>query len=184
MRKKKFSDRHCQSFLDYFDRPQNIIFMLTFSSMKLDRYELKAGQNLTTFEFLSEGIKGQIVKVIQFQPMNLPDLYNLAFGDKSTETGQINDTIVTDNGDAEKVLATVVAAVYAFADHHSGAWIYATGSTNIRTRLYRMGINKYFDIVQEDFDIMGEHHNEWSGMKKVRIIRHLLYKENFIKFEL
>jgi hypothetical protein len=32
--------------------------------MILDRYELKAGNNLTTFEFLSEGTKGQIQKVI------------------------------------------------------------------------------------------------------------------------
>jgi hypothetical protein len=50
--------------------------------MILDRYELKAGRNLTTFEFLSEGKKGKIVKVIQFQQMNLENLYNLAFGDK------------------------------------------------------------------------------------------------------
>ncbi len=29
-----------------------------------------------------------------------------------------------------------------------------------------MGINKYFDIVQEDFDIMGEDQNEWEWYKK------------------
>ena len=51
--------------------------------MKLDRYELKAGTKLSTFEFLSEGPKGKIIKVIQFQQMNLPNLYNLAFGDKT-----------------------------------------------------------------------------------------------------
>lgn len=134
--------------------------------MKLDRYELTASRSLTTFEFLSEGRKGKIVKVVQFQRMNLPDLYNLAFGDKNLETGEIDDTTVTDNGDSEKVLSTVVAAVYAFAGEHSGAWIYATGSTEARTRLYRMGINKYFDIVQEDFDIMGEHQNEWEWYEK------------------
>ncbi len=39
--------------------------------MKFDRYELKAGSNLTTFEFLSEGRKGKIVKVAQFQKMNI-----------------------------------------------------------------------------------------------------------------
>lgn len=134
--------------------------------MKLERYELKAGRNLTTFEFLSEGTKGKIVKVIQFQPMNLPNLYNLAFGDKNPETGQIDDMVVTDNGDSEKVLATVVAAVYAFAGHHSGAWVYASGSTDVRTRLYRMGINKYLEIVEQDFEIMGEHQNEWEWYEK------------------
>ena len=122
--------------------------------MKLDRYELKAGRNLATFEFLSQGRNGNIVKVVQFQKMTLPNLYNLAFGDKNLETGQVDDMAITDNGDFEKVLATVVAAVYAFANEHKGVWIYATGSTEVRTRLYRMGINKYFDIVQSDFKIL------------------------------
>ncbi len=57
--------------------------------MKLDRYELKAGRNLTAFEFLSEGPKGQIIKLVQFQQMNLPNLYNLAFGDLNPLTGQL-----------------------------------------------------------------------------------------------
>ncbi len=130
--------------------------------MKLDRYELTAGRNLTTFEFLSEGKKGKIIKVIQFQQMNLANLYNLAFGDKNTETGELDDKVVTDNGDSEKVLATVAAALYAFADRYPEAWVYATGSTSARTRLYKMGINKYFDIVAADFDIMGEHQSEWE----------------------
>jgi len=69
--------------------------------MKLDRYELTAGRNLTTFEFLSEGRKGKIVKVVQFQQMNLENLYNLAFGDKNVDTGALDDEVVTDNGDFE-----------------------------------------------------------------------------------
>ncbi len=134
--------------------------------MKLDRYELKAGRNLTTFEFLSEGRKGKILKVIQFQQINLPNLYNLAFGDKNPVTEELDDQVVTDNGDSEKVLATVVAAVYAFADKYPSVWVYATGSTEARTRLYRMGINKYFDVVEADFDIMGEQQNEWEWYEK------------------
>lgn len=130
--------------------------------MILDRYELKAGSNLTTFEFLSEGRKGKIVKVVQFQKMNIENLYNLAFGDKNLGTGKLDDKIITDNGDSEKVLATVVAAIYAFADYYPESWVYATGSTTARTRLYRMGINKYFEIVSADFDIMGEYKNEWE----------------------
>ena len=133
--------------------------------MKLNRYEIKSGHNFTTFEFLSEGRRGKIIKVIQFQPMNYPNLYNLAFGDRKP-SGEIDDISVTDNGDSEKVLATVVAAVYAFVDKHPDAWVYATGTTEARTRLYRMGINKYFDIVQADFEIMGEQQNEWEWYEK------------------
>ena len=130
--------------------------------MILDRYELKAGKSLTTFEFLSEGKKGKIVKVIQFQQMNIENLYNLAFGDKNLDTGKLDDQVITDNGDSEKVLATVVSAIYAFADRYPECWIYATGSNAARTRLYRMGINKYYEIVVEDFEIMGEFKNEWE----------------------
>ena len=130
--------------------------------MKLDRYELKAGRSLTTFEFLSEGKKGKIVKIIQFQQMNIENLYNLAFGDKNLNTGTLDDQVITDNGDSEKVLATVVSAIQAFADRYPECWIYATGSNAAKTRLYRMGINKYFEIVKADFDIMGESINEWE----------------------
>ncbi len=122
--------------------------------MKLDRYEFKSGDQFLIYEFLSEGPKGKIQKLIQFSLVNQDTLFfNLAFGDKNPVTGEIDDMVITDNGDSEKVLATVVAAIFAFCDKFPQAWIYATGSTEARTRLYKMGINKYFDIVQEDFEI-------------------------------
>ena len=105
--------------------------------MKAKKYPLKAERSLTTFEFVSEGPKGAIKKLIQFQETNEPSLYNLAFGDKVGET-EIDDLAVSNNGDSEKVLATVVSALYAFFDRHPTAFVYATGSTKARTRLYRI----------------------------------------------
>lgn len=135
--------------------------------MKLDRYEFKSGDKFLTYEFLSEGPKGKIQKLIQFSLVNQNTLFfNLAFGDKNSETGEIDDMVITDNGDSEKVLATVVAAIYAFCDNFPKAWIYATGSTAARTRLYSIGINKYFDIVQGDFEIFGLTQNEWERFIK------------------
>lgn len=135
--------------------------------MKLDRYEFKSGDKLLAYEFLSEGPKGKIQKLIQFSLVNHnKQFFNLAFGDKNPETGEIDDMIITDNGDSEKVLATVVAAVYTFCDKFPQSWIYATGSTEARTRLYKMGINKYLEIVQEDFEIFGLIQNEWERFLK------------------
>lgn len=57
--------------------------------MKLDRYELKSDDQLTTFEFLSEGLKGKIEKLIQFSLVNQDGLYNLAFGDRNQLNGDI-----------------------------------------------------------------------------------------------
>jgi len=110
--------------------------------MRIEKYTLKSESTLTVFEFISEGPNGLIRKLIQFQVTNRPDLFNLAFGNNNPETGEIDDLSVSNNGDSEKVLATVVAALYAFFDKHPHAFVYATGSTPARTRLYRMGITR------------------------------------------
>jgi hypothetical protein len=118
------------------------------------------------FEFTSEGPKGQIPKLIKFSETTLKGFYNLAFGDKNLETGEIDDTVVSNNGDSEQVLATVVSAVYSFTEQENEAWVYATGSTKSRTRLYRMGITKYFDEVKQDFLVFGLRDGEWEDFTK------------------
>ena len=130
--------------------------------MHLDKYEIKSGEKLEVFEFISVGTKGRITKMIQYSPTNYKDLYNLGFGDKNLETGEIDDLAISNNGDSEKVLATVVATVYAFTDKHPEAMVYATGSTKSRTRLYRMGISKYIDDVKIDFELFGETEDGWE----------------------
>ena len=134
--------------------------------MKLPKYSLASSDSLMTFEFVSEGKKGLILKLVQYQPTNLKNIYNLAFGDKDHTTGNIDDTVISNNGDSEKVLATVVATVYAFTDKYPNVWIYATGSTKSRTRLYRMGITKFLSEVNEDFEVLGELNDEWETFRK------------------
>ena len=133
--------------------------------MNLDRYELQSGEELEVFEFVSEGPKGRIPKIVQYFPTNYKDVYHLGFGDKNLVTGSIDDTVVSNNNDSEKVLATVIATLYAFTDKHKDAFVYATGSTNSRTRLYRMGISKYLNEALKDFEIYGELENSWELFK-------------------
>lgn len=121
---------------------------------------------MTIFEFVSDGSKGEISKLIEYTETNLKGFYNLAFGDKDETTGRINDHIVTNNGDTEKVLANVVGSVFAFTNKYPEAWVYATGSTKSRTRLYRVGINKYFDEIESVFHIYGELSENWVEFKK------------------
>ena len=124
--------------------------------MKVEKYALKSENNFTVFEFISEGPRGLIRKVIQFQETNEPNLYNLAFGDKNGDTDEIDDIVVSNNGDSEKVLATVVSAIYAFFDKNPDTFVYATGSTSSRTRLYRMGIARFYETMKEDFYLFGQ----------------------------
>lgn len=134
--------------------------------MKLERYKLKAEDSLMVFEFVSDGPKGRIPKIVKFSETNLKDLFNLAFGDKDLNTGEINDLSISNNGDSEKILSTVVAAVYAFTDYYPNSFVYATGSTKARTRLYRMGITKYLKEITKYFYVYGLHNDEWENFEK------------------
>ena len=123
--------------------------------MKIEKYHLKSDKTFTYFEFISVGSNGAIRKMIEFQTTSSPNLFNLAFGDKNPNTGEIDDLAISNNGDTQKVLGTVVAALYTFFDRNPEAIVYATGSTPARTRLYRMGITKFYDEIQSDFYLYG-----------------------------
>ena len=144
--------------------------------MLLPRYELKSDESLSVFEFLSVGRKGSIPKIVQYSETNLKDFYNLGFGDKDLQTGEVDDTVISDNGDGQKVLATVAATVYAFTDKYPDAWIYATGSTKSRTRLYRIGITNNFDEIIVNFEVYGLREGEWQ-----EFIRGIEYEAFLVK---
>lgn len=134
--------------------------------MELPRYSVAAGEDLTTFEFTSEGPKGEIRKWVSYTKTSIPGVVILAFGDKNKITGKIDDRIVSNNGDSEKVLATVIKTIYLFTAKYPGSFIYATGSTKSRTRLYRMGISKYYTQASIDFEIYGETEKGWEPFRK------------------
>ena len=59
--------------------------------MHLPHYELTTGVSKSIFEFTSVGPKGEIPKIIVFSKISDNGLYNLAFGDIDTKTGNVND---------------------------------------------------------------------------------------------
>lgn len=134
--------------------------------MILPKYPLTSSESMMTFEFESEGKSSGILKLVTFQSTNLKGVYNLAFGDKNIETGQVNDNVATNNGDRDKVLATVASTVYAFTDKYPSVWVYLTGSTKSRTRLYRMGISKFYNELKQDFEVYGQLEEGWKIFKE------------------
>jgi hypothetical protein len=123
--------------------------------MNYPRYEYATEDELNIFEFVSVGNKGKVTKIVQYTEMTIKGYYNLGFGDLDIETKEINDEIVTNNGDGQKVLATVVSTVYSFTGKNPDAYIYATGSNEARTRLYRMGITNNLEELKKDFHVYG-----------------------------
>ncbi len=129
--------------------------------MFLHHYQIDFGTSLHTFEFTSQGLKGNITKVVQFTQA-AEDLYFLGFGDKDDLTGTVDDLVISNNNDAEKVLATVANIVYLFTDENPDVWIYAKGNTPSRTRLYQIGISKYLEFITTYFKVLGLKSGVWK----------------------
>lgn len=134
--------------------------------MKIDKYPVNIGETSMVFEFVSDGINGKIPKLGIYSETHLHNFYNLGFGDKDETTGEIDDEVVTNNGDSEKVLATVASTLYTFTDKFPEAMVFATGSTKARTRLYRIGISNNVEEIQEDFEVFGLADEDWQPFQK------------------
>jgi len=109
--------------------------------MQYDVYsDLYIRDQYNIFEFFSIGSRGMILKRIIFSPTEYPDVYSLSLGDININ-GQIDDySIISNNGDRNKVLATVAYAIDIYLNEYPERYVYFTGSTKERTRLYRIAI--------------------------------------------
>jgi hypothetical protein len=130
--------------------------------MKYPKYDYSTEDQLLYYEFVSEGPKGRIKKVVEFSKTTVEGVYNLAFGDLDETTRQIDDKTITNNGDSFKVLATVASTVYAFTSKYPDIWVFATGSTIVRTRLYRMGLTNNLAEISVDFNVYGLKNYIWE----------------------
>lgn len=63
--------------------------------------------------------------------------------------------IVSNNNDMEKVLSTVIQTLPVFFTEFKGSQIFFSGSTPVRTRLYRIVITKYYHEFERDYSIFG-----------------------------
>ena len=134
--------------------------------MRNERYDVIIASDAMIFEFTSIGPKGEIPKLVMYSAMADPNVYNLAFGDKDINTGKIDDLVVTDNKDSQKVLATVASTIHAFVSKYPRAWITVSGSTKARTRLYQMGISSNLEEITMDFFVLGKKEGKWYPFEK------------------
>jgi hypothetical protein len=92
-------------------------------------------------------------------------------------TDELDDTVVSNNGDTEKILTTVAATIFNFFEKYPNAIVYAKGSTLGRTRLYKIGISNNIEKLEQNFIIMGyTTDDKWEIYNKERF-----YSAFFIK---
>jgi len=117
--------------------------------------EVDVNAGFDRFDFTSVGPRGRIKKRIAIMPTDNPEIFNLAFGDLKSNGIEIDDKAVTDNGDRNKILATIAAVMDLYTDRYPDRCIYFQGNTPERTRLYRMAISQNLIELSTRYDIYG-----------------------------
>src|SRR5687767_2843738 len=133
--------------------------------MHLEIYTVVVDNEHRKYDFVSEGPKGKIKKVIFYVELG-NNRYNLAFGDWNFIEQKIDDKARSNNNDRDKVLATVALTIIDFFQHHPEAEVYAKGSTPVRTRLYQIGIFKYWHQISQLISIKGFINENWEPIEK------------------
>ncbi len=134
--------------------------------MDYKNYDYSATSYGMEFKFISSGTSGVFNEIVQYTPVpyaNLPlwtgwtgqvDLVNLGFGVLSNN-GEIDDSIVTNNGDTNQILTTVALTVQEFFRCYPHYWIYFEGSSLSRTVLYGKKISRHLNEFSNFCNIYG-----------------------------
>lgn len=135
--------------------------------MNLPKYDYFIDPGYASFTFQSVGPNGIIKKVVNYRP--IPgfiflerQVINLGFGDWNIDLQKVDDSIISDNNDRNKILATVASTILEFTDKHGKLPIFAKGSSPARTRLYQMGINANLPEIERQFFVLGLTKEKWQ----------------------
>lgn len=121
--------------------------------MKHEAYgDVKVTDDFSVFDFFSTGRNGAILKRIVFIKTERDNVYSLVFGDVDND-GKVDYYSVSNNGDRNIILATIVKAVGGYTQKYPDRWIFFSGSTNERTRLYRMAVGLNLEELSAEFEI-------------------------------
>jgi len=112
-------------------------------------------------------------------PTDVPNYFNLAFGDVE-EDGTIDDYSISDNGDRNKILATIAFIVDAYLNRYPGRLIYFKGSTQERTRLYRMAVGLNLDELLLKYEIFAEQKDGFIPFQKDVAVLGILVKKKIV----
>lgn len=122
--------------------------------MNKPTYQIQFSTNNRVFRFKSIGENGVIHKIVQFRKIK-DNIYNLGFGDYDPITKIVDDEARSNNGDLEKILATIISIIAVFFDSYPDTIIYFEGSSPSRIRLYQIVINLFHEELLNSYQIFG-----------------------------
>src|SRR5258708_4626424 len=112
--------------------------------MKYEYYkDFEIADDFSLFEFISSGKQGNIKKRVSFEETEFSNVYNLSLLNIG-KNGETDDMTVSNNGDRDKILATIFRAANLYTLRYPQRWVYIAANTGGKMRLYRMAISLNF----------------------------------------
>jgi len=150
--------------------------------MDFEHYAYQAKPGYEEYDFYSEGPKGRIRKVVRFKSTDMLGFrcYGLSFGDWNEEIGKIQYNIKSNNGDTEKVLATIWCIILDFISRIPKASVFIEGFNLVRTRRYRISINRMLNEIRKTFYVYGDTGENWEPFQRdTDYLGFLIQREEF-----
>ena len=126
---------------------------------------LQALRDFSAFQFTSVGLAGPVTRQIRFNGQKDNGVYNLDLRDlpvtKKDDPGR-----VTDQGDMDAVLATMIQIIEIYTERYPRRSIRLKGDTQEKAHLYRMALDHHLDILFPVFTINMEQHVANAGDKE------------------
>jgi hypothetical protein len=118
-------------------------------------YPYRKSLDILTFDFESVGKKGISKKKIVYASLEeAPDLFNLSLFEVMPD-GTLDVYFESKNQDLPRIMATIVSTLFEFFGQYPNKKVIFTGSTDERTRLYRIVIGKLYEQTKGQFLIEG-----------------------------
>lgn len=121
--------------------------------MKTAFYDFNIGADARRYTFTSVGPR-PVNKVVLYSETDFLNYYTLSLADVEPD-GQLNYLSARNNGDLERILATVAQTLLAFLAHYPAAHVAFAGSTPSRTRLYQIVLTRELQAASAKFVIFG-----------------------------
>lgn len=130
--------------------------------MNNKQYDTESEDN-QIFTFISVGDR-EITKVIKYDNINVTftneigksfEIFNLGFGDLNPDTSEIEDKVVSSNGDALIVFNTVLNSIPKFITSRESAGITVRGSDDRRHKIYHRYLSNNIEKFNNDYSFYG-----------------------------
>lgn len=128
--------------------------------------ELKALPDYSHFLFSSRGITGHTTREVRFTGQKEKDrhndsihndIFNLDIRDFQQDGQSL--TAITDNGDMNYVLTTLIIIIELYLDRFPARVIRLKGNTKEKSLLYRIALDKHVEVLKQHFEISMEEDN-------------------------